>query len=336
MNRVDRRSDRPLPPLLDVRDLSTRFSGDEGIVTAVEDVSFQLFLGETLCLLGESGCGKTVTMRSLVRLLPPTATISGSVMLDGLELTALGERQLKAIRGSKVSMVFQDPMSALDPVFTIGSQIAEVVMTHEGVSHEAARARALELLDLVQIPSAKRRLDAYPHELSGGLRQRAMIAIALSCRPKLLLADEPTTALDATVQIQILLLLRELQRTLGMAIVLVTHDLGVACEIADRVAVMYAGKFVETAEVRELIRTPRHPYTVGLLSSTVGELSRGQVLTPIPGSPPDLSDLPQGCAFAPRCSHVVDRCIVERPQLTKIGPSRASRCHLTEQVTLQT
>jgi peptide/nickel transport system ATP-binding protein len=334
MNGVSQNIDRALQPLLDVRNLSTRFAADEGTVTAVDDVSFQLSLGETLCLLGESGCGKTVTMRTLMRLLPPTAAVSGSVMLDGVDVIALGERQLKAIRGSKVSMVFQDPMSALDPVFTIGSQIAEVVITHEGVSREAARARALELLELVQIPSAKRRLDAYPHELSGGLRQRAMIAIALSCRPKLLLADEPTTALDATVQIQILLLLRELQLTLGMAIILVTHDLGVACEIADRVAVMYAGKFVETADVRGLIRTPRHPYTVGLLTSTVGESSRGQVLTPIPGAPPDLSDLPKGCAFAARCTHVMDRCIAEQPQLIEIGHARSARCHLTEQIVL--
>lgn len=330
MNSAGERAGKNTRPLLQVRDLSTRFVGDEGIVTAVDDVSFQLSLGETLCLIGESGCGKTVTMRTLMRLLPPTAIVSGSVVLDGIDVTALSEQKLKSIRGSKVSMIFQDPMSALDPVFTIGTQITEVVIAHEGVSHEAAQARALELLEMVKIPSAKRRLDAYPHELSGGLRQRAMIAIALSCRPKLLLADEPTTALDATVQIQILLLLRELQRTLGMAIILVTHDLGVACEIADHVTVMYAGKFVETSHVRELIRTPRHPYTIGLLTSTVGELSQGQALTPIPGAPPDLSDLPKGCAFAPRCTHVIDRCTIEAPQLIEIGSGRAARCHLVE------
>ena len=317
--------------LLDVRNLCTRFAGDEGIVTAVDDVSFGLSLGETLCLLGESGCGKTVTMRSLMRLLPPTAKISGSVKLDGVEVTTLPERELQAIRGSKVAMVFQDPMSALDPVFTIGSQIMEVVIAHEGASRATARTRALELLEMVQIPSARRRLDAFPHELSGGLRQRAMIALALSCRPKLLLADEPTTALDATVQIQILILLRELQRALGMATILVTHDLAVASEIADRVAVMYAGRFAETANIGELIRTPRHPYTVGLLASTVSELTRDGVLTPIPGTPPDLSDLPNGCAFAPRCTHVMDRCIAEAPQLLGIGASCEVRCHLAEQ-----
>lgn len=320
------------PNLLDVRGLSVRFVGDEGIVTAVDDVSFALSLGETLCLLGESGCGKTVTMRSLMRLLPATARLSGSVRLDGLEVTALQARELQAIRGSKVAMVFQDPMSALDPVFTIGQQIMEVVMAHEGVSRAAARARALELLELVQIPSAKRRLDAFPHELSGGLRQRAMIALALSCRPKLLLADEPTTALDATVQIQILILLRELQRELGMAIILVTHDLGVASEIADRVAVMYAGRLVETADIADLIRAPIHPYTAGLLASTVSERTRDGVLTPIPGAPPDLANLPKGCAFAPRCTRTVDRCTAEMPQFVGMGASRAVRCHLAEPV----
>ena len=314
--------------LLDVRGLSVRFFGDEGIVTAVDDVSFALSLGETLCLLGESGCGKTVTMRSLMWLLPATARITGSVRLDGVEVTKLQERELRKMRGSTVAMVFQDPMSALDPVFTIGQQIIEVVVAHEGVSRTTARARALELLEMVQIPSAERRLDAFPHELSGGLRQRAMIALALSCRPKLLLADEPTTALDATVEIQILLLLRELQRELGMAIILVTHDLGVASEIADRVAVMYAGRLVETAAIGELIRAPRHPYTAGLLASTVGERTQDSVLTPIPGVPPNLADIPRGCAFAPRCMHTFDRCTVEAPQLISIGSNRAVRCHL--------
>ena len=320
------------PNLLDVRGLSVRFVGDEGIVTAVDDVSFALSLGETLCLLGESGCGKTVTMRSLMRLLPATARLSGSVRLDGLEVMALGPRELQAIRGSKVAMVFQDPMSALDPVFTIGQQIMEVVVAHEGVSRSAARARALELLELVQIPSAKRRLDAFPHELSGGLRQRAMIALALSCRPKLLLADEPTTALDATVQIQILILLRELQRELGMAIILVTHNLGVASEIADRVAVMYAGRLVETADIGDLIRAPIHPYTAGLLASTVNERTRDGVLTPIPGAPPDLANLPKGCAFAPRCTRTIDRCTAEAPQFAGMGAGRAVRCHLAEPI----
>jgi peptide/nickel transport system ATP-binding protein len=229
-----------------------------------------------------------------------------------------------------MAMIFQDPMSALDPVYTIGAQITDVVATHGGIRGESARARALELLELVQIPSAKRRLDAYPHELSGGLRQRAMIAMALSCRPKLLLADEPTTALDATVQIQILLLLRELQQTLGMAMIMVTHDLGVACETADRVAVMYAGRIVETADISELMKAPQHPYTVGLLGSTVGGLTRDEVLKPIPGSPPDLANLPSGCSFAPRCAHVMDRCRTLDPKPVRLAPSRTARCHLVE------
>jgi len=316
--------------LLEVNSLSTQFCGDGGTVRAVQNVSFELALGETLCLLGESGCGKTVTMRSLMRLLPRTATISGSVKLDGVDVLSLDERALLAVRGSKVAMIFQDPMSALDPVYTIGAQIVDVVGRHGGIRGDSARARALELLELVQIPSAKRRLDAYPHELSGGLRQRAMIAMALSCYPKLLLADEPTTALDATVQIQILLLLRELQRTLGMAMIMVTHDLGVACETADRVAVMYAGRIVETANIDELIQAPQHPYTIGLLGSTVGGLTRGEVLKPIPGSPPDLANLPSGCSFAPRCTHVLDRCRIQDPELVHLMPSRTTRCHLAE------
>ncbi len=319
-------ADRPSLPLLDVRELSVCFHLGGMALGAVNGVDFQLALGETLCLLGESGSGKTVTMRALIRLLPSTAQITGRVVLDGIDVMGLDADELREIRGTKVSMIFQDPMTALDPVFTIGGQIAEVVVSHEGLSRSAARARALELLDLVQIPSARRRLDAYPHELSGGLRQRAMIALALSCRPKLLLADEPTTALDATVQIQILLLLRELQHEFGMATMFVTHDLGVACEVADRVAVMYAGRFVETGTIAEVIETPRHPYTIGLLNSTVHAGTQKGPLTPIPGAPPDLSDMPPGCAFAPRCPRAVPACTEQIPELTEIEPGRQARC----------
>jgi peptide/nickel transport system ATP-binding protein len=322
-------SDRSI--VLEVNDLSTHFRGSEGTVRAVQNVSFDLASGETLCLLGESGCGKTVTMRSLMRLLPRTATITGAVRLDGVDVLSLDRQALPAFRGSRVAMIFQDPMAALDSVYTIGAQIVDVIAAHGGVRGAAAWARALELLELVQVPSAKRRLEAYPHELSGGLRQRAMIAMALSCRPKLLLADEPTTALDATVQIQILLLLRELQKTLGMAMIMVTHDLGVACETADRVAVMYAGRIVETAGIDELMNAPRHPYTIGLLGSTVGGLSRGDALKPIPGSPPDLSNLPAGCSFAPRCPHTMDRCKIDNPTQVQLTPHRTVRCHLIEQ-----
>jgi peptide/nickel transport system ATP-binding protein len=320
------RHQRSEAPLLQVRDLSVRFGAEGRTFGAVNGVTFDLSLGETLCFLGESGSGKTVTMRALTRLLPPTSRISGHVALDGIDVMALDERRLRGIRGTKVAMIFQDPMTALDPVFSIGNQIAEVIVCHEGLSWPAARTRALEMLDLVQIPSARSRLDAYPHELSGGLRQRAMIALALSCRPRLLLADEPTTALDATVQIQILLLLRQLQRDLGMATIFVTHDLGVACEIADRVAIMYAGRFVETGTIGDVIDSPRHPYTVGLLRSTVhGATQRGR-LTPIPGSPPDLAEMPPGCAFAPRCPRAIPACNGGVPPLVEIAPGRLARC----------
>jgi peptide/nickel transport system ATP-binding protein len=244
-----------------------------------------------------------------MRLLPKKRTqISGSVQVLGRDVLALDDEELSAFRGQTVSMIFQEPALALDPVYTIGAQIAETVMRHEGKSRSEAMARALEMLEVVRIPSAKRRLDAYPHEMSGGMRQRAMIALALACKPKILLADEPTTALDATVQIQILLLLRQLQEELGMAIVFVTHDVGAAAEISDRIAVMYAGRFVETGTTREVMRNPRHPYTQGLLSSTVHGGMRGRALETISGSPPNLAELPPGCAFAPRCRYVADAC----------------------------
>jgi peptide/nickel transport system ATP-binding protein len=316
----------PSEPIVQVSDLSVRFVRRDLDVQVVDGVSFSLNAGEVLCLLGESGSGKTVTMRSLLRLLPDYARIGGSIRLAGQDITALSERQMEAIRGPVAAMVFQEPMTALDPVFTIGTQIAETIVSHEGVSFRTARKRALDLLELVQIPSAGRRLDAYPHELSGGLRQRAMIALALSCRPALLLADEPTTALDATVQIQILLLLRELQRELGMATLFVTHDIGVACEVADRVAVMYAGRFIETGPVDALIAHPAHPFTDGLLRSTVHEHSRGAPLLPIPGGPPDLGDLPAGCSFRPRCGRSIGVCATERPGLAPLDSGCSVRC----------
>jgi peptide/nickel transport system ATP-binding protein len=313
-------------PVVEVDDLTVRFVTRERDVTVVDGVSFRLDAGEVLCLLGESGSGKTVTMRSLLRLLPPYARIGGRIRVGDHDVIAMTERQLEAVRGPVAAMVFQEPMTALDPVFTIGTQVAETIVSHEGVSARQARARALELLELVQVPSAARRLDAYPHELSGGLRQRAMIALALSCRPALLLADEPTTALDATVQIQILLLLRSLQRELGMATIFVTHDIGVACEVADHVAVMYAGRFVETGPITAIIESPAHPYTAGLLQSTVHENSRGARLASIPGGPPDLAAQPPGCGFAPRCTLRHAACDAARPALEALGPGRAVRC----------
>jgi peptide/nickel transport system ATP-binding protein len=261
-----------------------------------------------------------------MKLLPKTAKVTGEIKVGGRDVQAMNESQLADFRGGDVAMIFQEPMTALDPVFTIGRQIAETVQRHEGASRSAADARALELLELVQIPSAKRRLSAYPHELSGGLRQRAMIAVALACRPKLLLADEPTTALDATVQIQVLLLLRSLQEQLGMGVVFVTHDLGVAGEIADRVAVMYAGKVVEEGPVGALMAGPLHPYAKGLLGATVHAGMRGKRLTTIPGAPPMLDRVPEGCAFAPRCAEVIEGCQDGVPPLRQIVPGRQARC----------
>jgi len=313
-------------PLIRLRDLHVKFESRDRTVHAVNGVDLDLAAGEVLCILGESGSGKSVTLRALMKLLPKTAKVTGEIQVAGRDVQAMNEGQLADFRGGDVAMIFQEPMTALDPVFTIGRQIAETVQRHEGASRSAADARALELLELVQIPSAKRRLSAYPHELSGGLRQRAMIAVALACRPKLLLADEPTTALDATVQIQVLLLLRSLQEKLGMGVVFVTHDLGVAGEIADRVAVMYAGKVVEEGPVGALMAGPLHPYAKGLLGATVHAGMRGKRLTTIPGAPPMLDKVPTGCAFAPRCAEVTEACHIGVPPLRQIVPGRQARC----------
>ncbi len=312
-------------PLLSVKNLSVQFQG-ERTVDALRDISFDLGHGEVLGLLGESGSGKSVTLRTLLRLYAPRAArISGEVRLDGQDVFALQGRALERYRGGVVSMVFQEPGLAFDPVCTIGSQIAECVRAHEPVDRATARRRALDMLERVQMPQAARRLDAYPHELSGGQRQRAMIALALACKPRLLLADEPTTALDATVQIQILLLLRELQRELGMSVIFVTHDIGAAVEVADRIAVMYAGRIVEEDRVAAIVQAPRHPYTAGLLASTVSSASRGRPLATIGGAPPDLTQLPAGCAFAPRCAAAGSDCLVRQPPLLREG-GRALAC----------
>jgi peptide/nickel transport system ATP-binding protein len=319
----------PSEKLVEVEDLHVAFVSKDATVHAVNGISFGLGRGEVLCILGESGSGKSVTLRALLRLLPERRTrLSGKVRVAGHDIMSLSASSLSRIRGEAVSMIFQEPMTALDPVFTIGQQIAETVIRHERVSREAADKRALELLELVQIPSAKRRLGAYPHELSGGLRQRAMIAIALSCRPEVLLADEPTTALDATVQIQILLLLRQLQEELGMGVIFVTHDLGVAGEIADRIAVMYAGRFVESGPVRDALRDPLHPYTQGLMASTVHGHMKGQRLRTIEGAPPNLERLPDGCSFAPRCPQATERCLAGVPAERHPSPGRMARCVL--------
>ncbi|MFL5326214.1 MAG: ABC transporter ATP-binding protein [Microvirga sp.] len=311
-------------PLVSIRGLRVAF----GAVQAVDGVDLELGRGEVVALIGESGSGKSVTLRALLRLNPERRTrIEGSIIVDGRDVMAMGRRELAQYRGGVASMIFQEPLLALDPVYTLGQQIVESIRRHESVGAAEARARALALFERVRIPSPERRLDAYPHEMSGGMRQRAMIALALACRPKLLLADEPTTALDATVQIQILLLLRELQRDLGLSIIFVTHDLGAAVEVADRILVMYAGRIVEEGSARDLIRNPRHPYTIGLLKSRAhGALAKGSRLDAIPGSPPDLANLPPGCPFAPRCPLAIEPCRAERPPSVALGPGRFARC----------
>jgi peptide/nickel transport system ATP-binding protein len=315
-----------MSPIVEMRDVHVRFKG-ERTVHALNGVDITLKQGEVLGLLGESGSGKSVTLRALMRMLPPKRSeITGTIRVADKDVVAMNDVELEKLRGGIVSMIFQEPMLALDPVYTIGDQIAETVTRHLGVTWAEGRRRALEMLEGVRIPSAKRRLENYPHEMSGGMRQRAMIALALSCKPKVLLADEPTTALDATVQIQILLLLRELQREMGMAVIFVTHDIGVAVEISDRIAVMYGGRIVETGNLRDVVRTPTHPYTRGLLSSTVIGGKRGTKLDTIPGAPPRLDRLPQGCAFAPRCKLVEPACREGEIADLVLGPGRSVRC----------
>ena len=318
-------------PLVSVEDLRVKFVSRDRVVHAVNGVSFTLDRGQVLSIIGESGSGKSVTLRALMRLLPSRAELAGRVVISGHDILQMTGRQLGDFRGPVASMVFQEPAVSFDPVYTIGEQIVEMITRHEQCGHEAARKRALELLEMVQIPSAGRRLDAYPLELSGGMRQRAMIAMALSCRPSVLLADEPTTALDATVQIQILLLLRSLQRQLGMAVIFVTHDMGVAVEIADEVAVMYAGQFVESGPTRDMLASPAHPYTQGLMASTVRGAERGHKLQAIPGAPPDLTVPPTGCGFAARCSFAQGRCHQGPPPVVHLAERRMVRCVLAEQ-----
>ncbi len=319
-------------PLLSVRDLTVAFRTRDGVVNAVNGVNFDLPRGQVLGVLGESGSGKSVTLRALMGLLPKSrTTIRGSIDFGGRDLLAMKEADLDRLRGPKMSMIFQEPMTALDPVFTVGEQIAETIVRHEGASWDAAMARGKELLEMVRIPSAERRLKAYPHEMSGGMRQRAMIALALSCRPSILLADEPTTALDVTVQIQIILLLRELQRELGMTVIFVTHDVGVASEISDAIAVMYAGRFMEHGSAEEVLLNSRHPYTHSLLSSTVHGSMRGQRLDAIPGLPPDLANLPPGCPFAPRCRHAIPSCEQADIALRQIDGAQLSACRRVQE-----
>jgi peptide/nickel transport system ATP-binding protein len=313
--------------LLEVKDLHVTFVTPDRTVHAVNGVSFDVSRGETLGILGESGSGKSVTLRSILKLHPAHRTRwSGSIKLEGDEILTMGEGALGDLRGGRIAMIFQEPATAFDPVFTIGRQIAETVRRHTGKGEADAMKRARELLDLVRIPSAAQRLKAYPHEMSGGMRQRAMIALALSCDPSLLLADEPTTALDATVQIQVLLLIRELQRELDLGVIFVTHDIGVAVEVSDRIGVMYGGKLVELASVDRMVDAPKHPYSRGLLASTVHGGMRGQRLEAIPGAPPDLGEVPAACSFAPRCKLAEARCLAAPPPLSAIGDNHLVRC----------
>jgi len=315
--------------LLQVRDLHVAFRTPDRTVHAVNGVSFDLKRGETLGILGESGSGKSVTLRSILRLHPEHRTRwSGSIRMEGDEVLDMKPRALADLRGRRVAMIFQEPATAFDPVFTIGQQIAETIRRHTGKSDADAWKRAKELLELVRIPSPAQRLKAYPFEMSGGMRQRAMIALALSCNPSLLLADEPTTALDATVQIQVLLLIRELQREFDLGVIFVTHDIGVAVEVSDRIGVMYAGKIVELAGVEQMVDAPQHPYSRGLLASTVHDGMRGQRLEAIPGAPPDLAEVPTGCSFAPRCKFVRPDCTTAPPNLRATGDSHLVRCVL--------
>jgi peptide/nickel transport system ATP-binding protein len=313
-------------PVVEVQDLTVTFAREGNTIRAVNGISFSLKRGEVLTVIGESGSGKSVMLRTVLGMVPGYARIGGKVMVKGVDMTTLSPDARSSMRGRDVSMIFQEPATAFDPVYTVGEQIAETIVRHEGVSRITAMARAKDLLDLVAIPSAERRLKNFPHEMSGGMRQRAMIALALACNPSVLLADEPTTALDATVQIQLLVLLRKLQRELDMALIFVTHDMGVAAEISDRVAVMYAGRFVETGTVEDVLLDPHHPYTSGLLSSTVHAGMRGQSLQTIAGSPPDLRRLPRGCSFAPRCAHAIEACSAEVPTERWLSGSHNAAC----------
>ena len=314
-------------PLLEVKGLKTYFHTDDGIVKAVDGVSFEVYSGETLGIVGESGCGKSVTSLSVMRLLDEKGEIAGGeILFDGKDIRALSDEEMRKMRGNDMAMIFQEPMTALNPVYTIGDQITEAILLHQDVDKETARKMAIDMLRKVGIPEPEKRIDEYPHELSGGMRQRAMIAMSLSCNPKLLFADEPTTALDVTIQAQILELMLELQKEYGMAIVMITHDLGVIAEMAERVVVMYAGKVVEYADVVTLFKDPKHPYTWGLMNAIPRLDEDKDVLYNIPGVVPDPLDFPKGCRFNTRCPLATDKCRTEEPPLVEIEPGHKAAC----------
>jgi len=318
-----------LDKLLEVKNLTTRFYTQDGIVKAVNGISYTLNEGETLGIVGESGCGKSVSMFSVMRLIksPPGKIEDGEVLFRGRDLLKLSDKEMQKVRGKEIAMVYQDPMQSLNPVLTIGYQLRESLRLHLGMSKAEAHKRAIELLELVSIPNAAERMKDYPHQFSGGMRQRVMIAMALSCNPSLLIADEPTTALDVTVQIQIMELVKRLQKEIGITVVWISHDLGVIAHMAERVFVMYAGHIVEDAPIKDLFAEPRHPYTIGLLKSLprMGE-NAGEKLTSIPGQPPNLLNPPKGCPFAPRCEYKTERCLNENPVLESVGERHTVAC----------
>lgn len=315
--------------LLDVRGLKTQFFTQDGVVHAVNGISYQLSEGETLGIVGESGCGKSVGVMSLMRLIPmpPGKIVDGQVLFQGRDLLKISDEEMRSVRGNKIAMIFQDPMTSLNPVLTVGRQVSEALELHLGMSRSEARRRTIELLEMVGIPMAADRVDDYPHQFSGGMRQRVMIAMGLSCNPQLLIADEPTTALDVTIQAQIIDLVKKLRDEIGMAIIWITHDLGVVAGLANRVAVMYAGYIVEEAPVKELYGNPRHPYTLGLLGSLPRlDEQRRRRLTSIEGLPPDLIDLPPGCPFYERCAYRIPRCQAENPSLEAVDVNHKVAC----------
>jgi oligopeptide transport system ATP-binding protein len=322
-------------PLLEVKNLKTQFFTQDGVVRAVDDVSFYVMPGETLGVVGESGSGKSITGLSLMRLIPspPGKIVNGEVMFNGRNVLTMSDEQVRSIRGNEIAMIFQDPMTSLNPVLTINRQISESLILHMGMNKDQAKQRAIELLTMVGIPNPESRVDQYPHQFSGGMRQRVMIAMALSCNPKLLIADEPTTALDVTIQAQILDLMRNLQTETGAGVIMITHSMGVVAGMADRVQVMYAGHIVETASTEEIFANPRHPYTVGLMKSIPRLDARTKSkLEPIRGLPPDLIDLPDICPFVPRCNYAQEKCEQKNPPLLEVGPGHFSACWFWEDV----
>jgi oligopeptide transport system ATP-binding protein len=315
--------------LLEVKDLRTQFFTQDGVVNAVNGISYYLNEGETLGIVGESGCGKSVSVLSLMRLIPmpPGKIVDGQVLFQGRDLMKISDDEMRSVRGNKIAMIFQDPMTSLNPVLTIGRQVSETLELHLGMSRAEARRRTIELLEMVGIPMASARIDDYPHQFSGGMRQRVMIAMGLSCSPQLLIADEPTTALDVTIQAQIVDLVKKLRDEIGMAIIWITHDLGIVAGLADRVVVMYAGYIMEEADVKSLYSDPRLPYTLGLLGSLPRlDEQRGRRLVSIEGLPPDLIDLPKGCPFYERCDYRIDQCLVENPTLRTVALNHKVAC----------